>query len=593
MKTLARLACLLLGWIPSTLSATPPPEGAERVIPAGAIGTLREVSTSPRGTLTRVRVEGRPFTEALRCAVPERPAHPWDLQFQFRTTRRIEKDEVLWARFHARTVAARNETGEGRVCAIFEKAGPPHGKSLSRDVDLGRDWKEYFFPFRSLEAYEPGKASAGFHLGLLAQTVEIADFEVFAFGRGHDMNRLPRTRIAYPGQAPDAPWRAAAEARIEKHRKADLTVAVLDAAGRPLPGARVSVVLKRHAFGWGSAVTARNLLRDDADGERYRAIVGKHFTRVVFENDLKWPSWDNPANHARILQAADWLRARDIEIRGHCLVWPSWRNTPRDLSALKDKPDALRERIRSHIASEVAAWRGRLVDWDVINEPYSNHDVMDVLGNAEMIEWFKLARRHDPEVSLYLNDYAILSAGGLDTRHQDHFERTLRFLKDGGAPITGLGMQSHFGGTPTPPERMLAILDRFAALGLDIAITEHDIDTEDEALQADFTRDFLTTAFSHPSVVSILTWGFWEKSHWRPNAAYYRSDWSVKPAGQAWLDLVTRRWHTETSCETGPGGEARVRGFLGDYEVTATAGGVTKIVAATLTKAGARAEIRF
>jgi GH35 family endo-1,4-beta-xylanase len=218
---------------------------------------------------------------------------------------------------------------------------------------------------------------------------------------------------------------------------------------------------------------------------------------------------------------------------------------------------------------------------------------MRILGDDEMIAWFKLARQHDPDVNLYLNDYAILSGGGLDKAHQDHFEKTLRFLKNGGAPITGLGMQGHFGGTPTPPERMLAILDRFAALGLDISITEHDIDTEDEQLQADFTRDFLTTVFSHPSVVAILTWGFWENSHWRPNGAYYRKDWSLKPAGQVWLDLVKNTWWTRAALTTAADGTARTRGFLGDYEVTVTHNGVTKTVPAKLTPSGATLAIRL
>lgn len=569
------------------------PEGGTLITPPDAIASMRETASSAHGMLTRVKAEGSPFTSVIRCQTAANVPHPWSFQFQFRTTRRVEKGEVLLLTFHARTVTSKNESGEGLVHPIFEKAGPPHDKSLSVNLSVGREWKAYFFPFRSASTYEAGAAGTGFHLGLQEQTVEIAAFEVYSFGKNFDMNRLPRTRISYAGQEPDAPWRAAALERIERHRKADLAVTVTDAAGAPVPGAKVAVAMRRHAFGWGSCVTVRNLLRDDPDGEKYRAVIAENYTRVVFENDLKWPSWDNPANHPRIMQAADWLRDRNIEIRGHCLVWPSWKNTPKDLQSLKDNPEALRQRINSHIVSEVSAMRGRLVDWDVINEPYTNHDLMRILGDDEMIAWFKLARHYDPDVNLYLNDYAILSGGGLDKAHQDHFEKTLRFLKNGGAPITGLGMQGHFGGTPTPPERMLAILDRFAALGLDISITEHDIDTEDEQLQADFTRDFLTTVFSHPSVVAILTWGFWENSHWRPNGAYYRKDWSLKPAGQVWLDLVKNTWWTRAALTTADDGTARTRGFLGDYEVTVTHNGVTKTVPAKLTPSGATLTIRL
>ena len=579
---------LLATLLPTFLFAAPVPEGGTTVIPTNAIASMRQSATSKYGTLTRVKTENQPFADAIRCEIATRPTHSWDIQFQFKTTRKIEKGEVLWARFFARTVSTKTESGEGRICAIFERGSAPNEKSLDFDVDLGHDWKEYFFPFKSRESYEPGKAGSGFHLGTQEQTVEIANFEVYSFGKGFDMQRLPRTKASYAGQAADAPWRAAADARIEKIRKGDLTVAVTDASGHPVSGAKITVAMKRHAFGWGSAVTVRGILQQDADGDKYRSVIEKNFTRVVFENDLKWPSWDNPASHAKILQATDWLRARNIEIRGHNLIWPSWKNTPRDLKKLQDNPEALRQRINSHIQDEVSTMKGHLVDWDVINEPYNNNDVMKILGDSEMIAWFKLARSFDPAVRLTLNDYAILSAGGMDKAHQDHFEKTLRFLKDGGAPITGLGMQSHFGGTPTPPERMLSILDRYAALGLDISITEHDIDTNDEQLQADFTRDFLTTVFSHPSVVAVLTWGFWERSHWRPNAAYYRSDWSVTPAGQVWLDLVNKKWWTNASLETAADGTARARGFLGDYEITITHNGATKTIPAKLTKDGAK-----
>lgn len=572
--------------LPLMLGAATIPEGGALVTPPDAFASVRE-RDSARGVLSRVDISGQPFAYAVRCTIKERPVQPWDIQFQVRTTRAVEKGEVLLARFFARTLdVVHAETGEGRICAIFEKSAPPYDKSLRRDLDLGRGWKEYFLPFRAEEAYGAGEAQTGFHLGALLQTIEIADFKVYTFGKNYAINSLPHTRISYPGQEPGAPWRVAAAERIERHRKADLSVIVTDAAGKPLPGAKVAVAMKRHAFGWGSAVTAKNILRQDADGEKYRAIIEKHFTRVVFENDLKWPSWDRPANREPILKALDWLRARDIDVRGHCLVWPSWQHLPRDVEGLKDDPEKLRRRVNEHIAGEVSALKGRLIDWDVINEPYNNHDLMDILGRDEMVAWFKLAREHDPDVNLYLNDYAILSAGGLDASHQAHFEQTLRFLKESGAPITGIGMQGHFGDGATPPERMLAILDRFAALGLDIAITEHDISTEDEQYQADFTRDFLTVAFSHPSVVSFLTWGFWEKSHWRSLGAYFRTDWSMRPAGKVWFDLVTKAWWTDETLATAANGTTRTRGFLGDYTITVTHGGKTKTLPATLAKGG-------
>ena len=35
-------------------------------------------------------------------------------------------------------------------------------------------------------------------------------------------------------------------------------------------------------------------------------------------------------------------------------------------------------------------------EWDVINEPYQNHDLMDLAGNGLMVDWFVRARENLP-----------------------------------------------------------------------------------------------------------------------------------------------------------------------------------------------------
>lgn len=561
--------------IASYCSAVPLPPGGRPVIDKGAIASLPKKSASKWGTRAVIPVQGQSFAQAIQTEITAIPPQKWDEHIRFGSTCALSKQDVLFVRFFARGQAQKEESGLARLSLVIEKNGPPYAKELYQNLDLSREWKEYYVPVKLDNSYPERGLLAGFDLGHRIQTVEIADFELISFESKVDMRALPRMRVTYPGCEPDAPWRIEANKRIEQYRKGDLRVAVKDSAGKRLPNATVKVTQTRQAFGWGSAVTVRNILRQDEVGDRYRKIIEANYSRVVFENDLKWQSWDNPRHHEDILKAVQWLRDRNIEVRGHCLVWPSWKNSPRDLPNLKDDPAALRARINEHITNEVAAMSGKVVDWDVINEPYDNHDVMNILGNDEMIAWFKLARAFDPKANLYLNDYSILSAGGMDVRHQDHFEKTLRFLKDGGAPINGLGMQGHFGGAATPPERMLQILDRFAKIGLNISVTEHDIDTEDEQFQADFTRDFLITTFSHSAVVAVLTWGFWEGSHWKPNGAYYRKDWSIKPAGQVWMDLVRKQWRTELEGKTDNTGKFTTRGFLGDYTITVTYNGKT------------------
>jgi endo-1,4-beta-xylanase len=220
----------------------------------------------------------------------------------------------------------------------------------------------------------------------------------------------------------------------------------------------------------------------------------------------------------------------------------------------------------------------------VMNEPFDNHDLMDILGDDVMVEWFKEARAADPKAKLFINDYAILSGGGGDTPHRSHYEKTIAYLIQKGAPLDGIGMQGHFGSSLTSPDDMLAILDRFAKFGKPIWITEYDVDIKDEALAGQFTRDFYTTLFSHPSVAGIMMWGFWDSAHWHQNAPLYRGDFSLKPAGKAYRELVLRDFRTNASGLTDAAGSYATRAFFGSYDVTVTAAGKTKKVRAELAK---------
>lgn len=362
-------------------------------------------------------------------------------------------------------------------------------------------------------------------------------------------------------------WREAAEQRIERIRKAELVVRVTRPDGTPAAGVPVQVRMSRHAFGWGTAVAGRFLLSEGGDAEKYRRAILENFNMAVLENDLKWPQWERDRETA--LSALRWLHSNGItRVRGHNLVWPSWRWLPKEMKGLAGDAPALRKRVLDHIRDEVSATRGLLEDWDVVNEPYTNHDLIDILGREEMVEWYKAAKESDPKPSLYLNDFNILSAGGRDEAHRRHFYETLRFLLDRGAPLGGIGIQGHFREI-TPPEKMLEILDLFGELNLPIRITEFDFDTKDEELQAQFTRDFLTVCFSHPRVDAFLMWGFWEGRHWRPAGAMLRKDWSEKLNYRVWRELVYGRWRTEAGGVTGAAGEFRVRGFRGEYEITA------------------------
>jgi hypothetical protein len=102
----------------------------------------------------------------------------------------------------------------------------------------------------------------------------------------------------------------------------------------------------------------------------------------------------------------------------------------------------------------------------------------------------------------------------------------------------------------------------------ELRITEFVVNLTDRELQADYLRDFFIAVYSHPVVVGIQMWGFWEGAHWRPDAALYNLDWTPRPAAEAFRQLVWEDWTTESAGETGAGGEFAFRGTFGEYAVT-------------------------
>jgi GH35 family endo-1,4-beta-xylanase len=541
-----------------------------------------------------VPVEGQPFKEALQAVVREQTPNPWDVQLQTRTAAPIRKGDVLLATFQFRTEASRQESSEGETEFVLELGRPPWTKSASFPVRAGRQWKKVHVPFRATMDHPAGEAHVNFRLGFQVQTIQIAAVTVESFGRALPLAALPVTKITYPGSEPDASWRKSAEERIEKIRKGDLEVTVKDRGGRPLGGAAVSARLTRHQFGFGTCVPAERVVGGSGAGgdDRYRKTLVELFNVATLENDLKWVplagDWGPGFTLERARAGVAWLRGQGLDVRGHVLVWPGWRNLPQALKAREKDPAFLRQAVEARIREAAGATKGTLIHWDVVNEPFDNHDLLDILGEEVMIDWFKLARAVDPGPKLYINDYAILAGGGGDTPHRAHYEKMIKLLIDKGAPLDGVGIQGHFGTSLTGPEDMLAILDRYGKLGKPIWITEYDVVLDDEELAGRFTHDFYTTLFSHPAVAGIVMWGFWDGAHWKGNAALYRRDWTEKPGGAAYRILVQDRWRTRAQGMTDAQGRFAARGFLGDYEIQVSQGGKTKTVTCKLAAGGAR-----
>jgi endo-1,4-beta-xylanase len=239
----------------------------------------------------------------------------------------------------------------------------------------------------------------------------------------------------------------------------------------PLPGTALRELAKQRGIELGTAVRGDVQKRNRA----YRQVTAAQFSTVTPENEMKWYAVE-PEQGEYAFDGADAIveQAREAKqkVRGHTLVWhaqlPPW------VKALGTS--GLREAMREHIRRVMAQYKGDVTVWDVVNEPIGddgrlrNSVFMRRLGAGFIANAFRTARTADADAKLYLNE---IGAEGINAKSNRLYE-IVRDLKAQGVPIDGVGFQTHANLDGLPAD-FVANMQRFRALGLDIAITEADV----------------------------------------------------------------------------------------------------------------------
>jgi GH35 family endo-1,4-beta-xylanase len=211
-----------------------------------------------------------------------------------------------------------------------------------------------------------------------------------------------------------------------------------------------------------------------------------------------------------------------------------------------------------------------------------------------MKDWLALAKKTDPKAKVFVNEIDVIETGVFPSPAYNNLGKLIQSWQSDNIPIEGVGVQGHFDeGNLTKPEILLKIFDGLAAYKLDIQITEYDLKTTDEQLKADYTRDIMTVAFSHPSTSAFVMWGFWDGAHWKDDAPLFYKDWTLKPAGKAWVDLVQKQWWTNEQGQVDNQGKYSTRGFLGDYKITVKAGASSEMFNVFLDSTGIDSNLKL
>lgn len=301
----------------------------------------------------------------------------------------------------------------------------------------------------------------------------------------------------------------------------------------PPEGARAAPKLSRPL---GAAVNAE-AAREDED--YLRAFVST-FTSMTPENELKW-SVVHPQKDTYAFADGDALlglaRATGKRVRGHTLVWDL--QLPKWVADEDWERGELRKVLEEHVRRVVSHYRGRIAQWDVVNEPFDPAGrlkpnlFMREIGPRYIALAFRAARKADPKAKLFLNENGVEGPGP----KLNALVALAGRLRRRGVPLDGVGLQGHAAAaTAAGAGRLGATMRRFTRLGLDVEITELDVAAPSPGQRAAQRRAYAGAAgacAAEPRCTGLTVWGVTDKWSWigeEKRPLLFDADARAKPA---------------------------------------------------------------
>ncbi|MCC2333805.1 endo-1,4-beta-xylanase [Cellulomonas wangsupingiae] len=293
-----------------------------------------------------------------------------------------------------------------------------------------------------------------------------------------------------------------------------LTLAVSAAVAIPAQaaGSTLQEAAAQSGRYFGTAIAA-NRLSDST----YATIANREFNMITAENEMKMDATEpnqnqfNFTNGDRIL---NWALQNGKQVRGHALAWysqqPGWMQ--------RMEGSTLRSAMINHVTQVATHYKGKIYAWDVVNEAFADgssggrRDSNLERSGSDWIEVaFRTARAADPAAKLCYNDYNIDDWSHAKTQG---VYRMVRDFKQRGVPIDCVGLQSHFNPQSPVPGNYQTTIESFAALGVDVQITELDIEGSGSA-QAESYRKVTQACLNVARCTGITVWGVRDTDSWR------------------------------------------------------------------------------
>ncbi|XXX81583.1 endo-1,4-beta-xylanase [Sorangium sp. So ce134] len=287
--------------------------------------------------------------------------------------------------------------------------------------------------------------------------------------------------------------------------------------------------------GGGGGTPAAKFVGNITTSGAVRDGFAKYWNQITPENEGKWGSVETSRgnrNWSKLDAIYKYAKDNGIIFKHHVFVWGSQQpNWVGGLSG-SEQQAAVRDWMKSFCE--------RYPDTkyiDVVNEPppHTTPSYKNGIGGDGASGWdwivnsFKWAREFCPGAVLILNDYNNIE---YENDH-NNFVRIARAVIDAGAPVDALGAQAH-DAYKINTSTVKGYIDKLAALGKPVYITEYDIGIADDNQQKRVMEEQFTMFWNHPSVPGITLWGYIVGTTWRDNTGIQHSNGTMRPA-MAWL----------------------------------------------------------
>ena len=322
------------------------------------------------------------------------------------------------------------------------------------------------------------------------------------------------------------------------------TIAHADLTGPP--GTTLKAAAERSGRYFGAAMGG-----DRLSDSGFLTIANREFDMMTAVNEMK-PGPTEPNRGQFDFRAGDaiynWATQHGMRVRGHTLAWHAQQ--PNFWGSLSGS--ALRTAMIEHINGVMAHYRGKLYAWDVVNEAFAENGTrrssnLQSTGNDWIEVAFRTARAADPGVKLCYNDYNI--ENWTYAKKQGVYNMIQDF-KNRGVPIDCVGLQTHFTGGSSLPGNFQQTLSSFAALGVDVALTEADVTNASTSQYQGLAQ----ACASVPRCVGITTWGIRDSDSWRgnENPLLFDRNSNPKPAYTSVLNALNAASTTVPGTNTSP-----------------------------------------